>query len=103
MRIRTGGVVLILGRHRKDGWRCVYAVRLSDWSLIQRLLRKAKIKNCLVGERLFVRAGNPRQRLFAFLESVKPEELIPCSLIAETAPADHAAAHSKLLTPMTPP
>ena len=103
MRIRTGGAVLILGRHRKDGWRCVYAVRPNDWSGIQRMLRKAKIKARLVGERLFVRTSNPDQRLFAFLESSRPEEMFPCKLIPETEPADPAAAFSKSPTPTTLP
>ena len=95
MRIRTSGAVLILGRPRKDGWRCVYAIRPNDWSGAHRLLRKAKIKARLVGERLFVRTANPNQRVFAFLESSRPEEMIPCKLIPETEPADPAVVLSK--------
>jgi hypothetical protein len=103
MRIRTGAAVLILGRQRKDGWRCVYAVRLTDWSGVQRSLRKAKIKARLVGDRLFVRPANPHQRLFAFLELTKAEDISPCALIPTMECAEPVEALSISPISMTPP
>ena len=68
MRYRVKGATVILGPLRKDGTRRVYAVRLRDWSRVNRLLRAAGATTIPDGEALYVRVPNADQRVFAFLE-----------------------------------
>ena len=69
MRYRVKGATVILGPRRKDGTRRVYAVRLRDWSRIDRLLRTAGAKTSQIGDALYVRVPNADQRVFPFLET----------------------------------
>ena len=68
MRYRVKGATVILGPSRKDGTRRVYAVRLRDWSRVDRLLRATGLSTATDGDALFVRLPLADQRVFAFRE-----------------------------------
>lgn len=68
MRYRVKGATVILGPRRKDGTRRVYAVRLRDWSRVDRLLRAAGLTTSSDGDALYVRVPLADQRVFSFLE-----------------------------------
>ena len=64
MRLKLEGVVLYLGRLRKDGYRNIERVRLLDNRMLLSKLRKAKIPTLMIGTRLIVQPENPNQMTF---------------------------------------
>ena len=54
---------------RKDGYRNVERVRLSDWRAILPVLRRAKLKGRMDGKRLTIQAEDPNQLLLPFSDA----------------------------------
>ncbi len=67
MKLKLDGVVLYLGKTRKDGYRNVERVRLPDNRSLLPKLRRAKIKGKRIGKRLIVQTENPNQLKMAFM------------------------------------
>jgi hypothetical protein len=66
MKIVVQGAVLYLGRPRKDGYRSVERVRLTNWRAMLPALRSAKIPAKMFGKRL--RVKDDPQLLLPFSE-----------------------------------
>jgi hypothetical protein len=69
MRLKLDGVVLFLGRRRKDGFHNVERVRLHDWRKILPTLRRTKYRSRMEGKRLYVQPEDPNQLLLPFGET----------------------------------
>ncbi len=68
MKLKLDGVVLFLGRLRKDGYRNVERVRLLDYRSLLPKLRRAKLLSKMEGKRLIVQTENPDQLKLCFME-----------------------------------
>ena len=64
MKLKLDGIILYLGRLRKDGYRNIERVRLLDNRMLLSRLRKAKIPAQMIGTRLIVQPENPNQMTF---------------------------------------
>ena len=66
MKVRIDGAILYLGRLRKDGFRNVERVRLTNLRSLLPSLRRAKIRSVMDDKRLYVQPENPDQLLLPF-------------------------------------
>ena len=69
MKLKLDVAVLYLGRPRKDGYRNVERVRLTNWSPVRPALRRAGIKSRTVGKRLLVQLADPNQMLLPYSDA----------------------------------
>ena len=69
MKLRIDGAILYLGRLRKDGFRNVERVRLTNLRSLLPSLRRAKIRSVMDDKRLYVQPENPDQLKLAFMEA----------------------------------
>ena len=67
MKLKLDGVILFLGRPRKDGYRNVERVRLLDNRSLLPKLRRAKLLSKMDGKRLLVQPENPDQLKLSFM------------------------------------
>ena len=66
MTLKIDGAVLFLGRLRRDGFRNVERVRLTNFRTLLPALRRAKIRSLMDDKRLLVQPENPDQLLLPF-------------------------------------
>jgi hypothetical protein len=69
VKIKLDGVILYLGKLRKDGRRNVERIRFNNWRLILPKLRDAKVPAKMVGKRLTVRLDEDSQPTLAFMDA----------------------------------
>jgi hypothetical protein len=67
MKIRVDGTVLYISRLRRDGYRNVERVRLSNLLELLPSLRKAKVRSKMVGTRLIVQTTDLDQLLMPWM------------------------------------
>ena len=67
MKLKIDGAVLYLGRVRRDGFRNVERVRLTNYRSLLPALRRAKIRSRMDGKRLHVQDENPDQLKLSFM------------------------------------
>jgi hypothetical protein len=69
VRLYTKQATFILGRPRRDGYRRILAVRLTDWTPVVTLLPKKGVRTRVGADAAtYVRLPDGGQRLFNFLE-----------------------------------
>ncbi len=69
MKLYTKGATFLLGRPRRDGYRRILAVRLSDWAPVAPLLSKKGVRTRVGPDAAtYGRLPEGGQRMFEFLE-----------------------------------
>ena len=69
MKVRIDGAILYLGRLRKDGFRNVERVRLTNLRSLLPALRRSKIRSVMDDKRLLVQPENPDQLKLTFMDA----------------------------------